>query len=132
MRAKTKNLSDLESHVLRVVCDSGDCTTDQIRIALQPGKELADSTIRTLLHRLELKGYVSHRIEGRSNVYTCVVAPDQAATRTVRHVIERFFQGSAESFLLGLVNDHVLSEDDLAEVVSKLADSKASSDGTGE
>jgi predicted transcriptional regulator len=129
MRKKSTDVSELEHQVLHVVCELGACTTDQIRVALLPGKDLADSTIRTLLHRLELKGYVSHRLEGRSNVYECEVAPGQAATRTVRTVIERFFHGSAESFLLGLVNDKVLSNEDLAGVVAKLEETQKAKGG---
>jgi predicted transcriptional regulator len=121
MRKKTAGLSELEHQVLHVVCEMGAATTDRVRAALLPDKELADSTVRTLLHRLEVKGYVRHRVEGRSNVYECEVAPGQAATRAVRNVIDRFFHGSAESFLLGLVNDRVVSDEDLADVVAKLA-----------
>ena len=97
------------------------CGTEQIRAALAPQKELADSTDRTHLHRLEKKGYVMHRFEGRSNIYECVVAPGEAAATTVQRVIRRFFDGSAENFLLGLVNDRVISKEDLAEVAAKLA-----------
>jgi BlaI family penicillinase repressor len=121
-RASRKELSELEYQVMQVVWKMGTCTVEQVRLALGSDRQLADSTIRTLLHRLETKGYVSHRAEGRSNVYECRVAPDEAATHTVRRIIERFFHGSAESFLLGLVNERVLSKQELADAAAKLAE----------
>lgn len=120
VRAKTKEASELEARVMQAVWELGSCTTDQIRGALASHKELADSTIRTLLHRLETKGHITHSTEGRTNVYTCRFAPGTAATGTIRSVIERFFEGSAENFLLGLVSERVLSKEDLAEAAAKL------------
>lgn len=124
-----KGLSDLEHRVMRALWEHGACSTEEVRAALAPAKELADSTVRTLLHRLEVKGYVGHRAQGRSNVYEARVAPGDASTSAIRGVIQRFFHGSAESFLLGLVSQRILRPEDLAAAAAKLSEAREKPSG---
>ena len=66
--------------------------------------------MRTVLRRLEAKGYVTHSVDGRTFLYRAVHPPVSVATRAVRQLIDRFCGGSAEALVVGLVNDDVLSE----------------------
>lgn len=83
-------------------------TADQVREALQPSRDLKDSTVRTLLRRLEARGLLTHRVEGRVFVYAAAVRRRRLAARTVQQVIERFWAGSTEQFLLGMVDEKVI------------------------
>lgn len=77
--------------------------------------------MRTVLRRLEEKGYVSHTTEGRTFLYRAVEAPASVATRTVKHLIDRFCGGSAEALLLGMVNADVLTPKQLQRLAAKIA-----------
>ena len=65
--------------------------------------------MRTLLRRLEERGYVTHAIEGKTFLYRAEVARGSVAARAVRQIIDRFWSGSVEQFLVGMVDENVLS-----------------------
>lgn len=111
-------LSPLESDVMRVVWSRETTTADDVRQALQKERDLKDSTVRTLLRRLESKGYVEHEIDVRTFVYKPRVEEQRVAAQQVRGIIDRFCSGSIENLLVGLVDDEQLS----AEVLRNLAD----------
>ena len=111
-------LSPLESDVMRVVWSRETTTEDDVRQALQKERDLKDSTVRTLLRRLESKGYVEHEIDVRTFVYKPRVEEQRVAAQQVRGIINRFCSGSIENLLVGLVDDEQLS----AEVLRSLAD----------
>ena len=75
---------------------------------------MKESTVRTILKRLEEKGYVEHRVEGRTNVYSGIDAPQNVAAKAVRQIIERFCGGSVEQLLVGMVNNDVVDEQRVA------------------
>ena len=95
-------------------------TADEIRRALKVRYPLKDSSIRTLLRRLEARGYVSHRVDGKTFVYRAVVPARSVAARAVQHVIDRFCAGSVEQFLTGLVDEKVLSIRELERLTRKV------------
>lgn len=98
---------------------SGPSTAEQVREGITRSHRLKDSTIRTILRRLEERGFVSHTTEGKSFVYRAVVPSQSAAARTIQQLIQRFWSGSAEQFLAGLVDEKVLTP----AQIRKLADS---------
>ena len=65
--------------------------------------------MRTLLRRLEARGLLRHTTEGKVFVYRARVPSRSLAARAVRHVIDRFCDGSVEQFLVGMVDEKVLS-----------------------
>ena len=96
-------------------------TAEECREALAQSWPMKESTIRTVLRRLEAKGYVTHSVEGRTFVYRAVHAPVSVATRAVRQLIDRFCGGSAEALVVGLVNDDVLSQRELEQIARRIA-----------
>ena len=89
-----KALSNLEHQLMEILWKSGPGTAEQIREALAPRHALKDSTIRTVLRRLQEKGYVNHKVEGRAFVYSGVEKPRSVAVRAVRQILDRFCDGS--------------------------------------
>ncbi len=98
-------------------------TADQVREALASRRALKDSTIRTVLRRLEEKGYLAHRVEGRTYVYTGVNAQNVAA-RAVRQIIDRFCGGSVEQLIVGMVEEEVLDRRELERLARRIAGRK--------
>jgi len=104
----------------------GPCTAEECREALAATKPMKDSTIRTVLRRLEEKGYLSHSLEGRTFVYRAADARQNVAVRAVKNIIDRFCGGSAEQLVLGMVDSEVLDR----QLLERLARRVAQSEGT--
>ena len=114
-------LSPLESKVMNVVWTSGVVTADDVRAALARSRPLKDSTVRTLLRRLEEKGFLEHTVQGRTFHYSSKVAPQNVASNAVRGIIERFCAGSVENLLVGMVDSELLSAESLKGLAEKIA-----------
>ena len=119
-----KPLGAAEQAVMDHVWQRGPVSAEACRDALRASWPMKESTMRTVLRRLEVKGYVTHDVEGRTYVYRAAEAPMTVTSRMVKHLIDRFCGGSAEALVLGLVNNAVLSPRDLERLLKKIADRK--------
>ena len=119
--SRPKNLGKAEQAVMDCVWSKGPLTADDCRQALRKAWPMKESTMRTVLRRLEDKGYVTHTIEGRTYIYAAAEPADAVATRTVRHLIDRFWGGSAEELVIGLVDQAVLSPKQLERLAKRIA-----------
>jgi predicted transcriptional regulator len=117
-RRNDQPLTELQQTIVDFIWTSGPSTAEQVREGIAGTRRLKDSTIRTLLRRLEERGYLTHQVDGKVFVYQATVQPRSVAARTVRQIIERFWSGSAEQFLAGMVDEKVLT----AKQIQKLAD----------
>jgi BlaI family transcriptional regulator, penicillinase repressor len=118
-------LSPLENKVMNVVWERGTATADDVRTALARSQPMKDSTVRTILRRLEEKGYVEHSVEGRTFRYTPKVDPQNVASNAVRGIIERFCDGSVENLLVGMVDSELVSAEKLKGLAEKIAKAEA-------
>lgn len=114
-RVKTL-LTDLENDVMRVVWDSGPCSVEAVHEVIARNRDLKETTVRTLLRRLEHKGYLRHESEGRAYLYRATEPSRSLAARAVRQIIDRFCQGSVEELVSGLVEAKALSDDELSRL----------------
>jgi predicted transcriptional regulator len=123
-----KNLSNLEHLVMDALWKRGPSTAEEIRLALEKKHFMKESTARTILKRLEDKGYVRHRVEGRTNVYSGVEARESVGARAVRRVIDNLYGGSVEDLLVGMVENEVVDGLELANLARKIARRKSGKD----
>jgi len=116
-RARVRTpLTDLEHEVTRVVWDSEPCSVEAVYDVVFGKRDLKETTIRTLLRRLEQKGYLRHESEGRAYVYRATERPSSLAARAVRQIIDRFCQGSVEELVSGMVDAKMLSKSEMARL----------------
>ena len=113
-------LTELQQAILERLWSDGPATADQIREALAPAHRLKDSSVRTLLRRLEARGYVSHRLDGKTFIFQATTAPTRVAALSVRQIIDRFWSGSVDQFLTGLVDEKVLTPAEIARLARKI------------
>ena len=85
---------------------------------------MKDATVRTILRRLEQKGYVTHRVDGRTYIYSGAERPQNVAVSAVRQIIDRFCSGSVEQLLVGMVDQEVVSRRELESLAKKIAQRK--------
>jgi len=76
--------------------------------------------VRTLLRRLEARGFLTHDLNGKVFVYRAALRRPSVAARAVQHVIDRFCAGSAEQFLAGMVDEKVLTVEQIARLATKI------------
>lgn len=103
----------------------GSVTAESCRESLASSRPMKDSTIRTVLRRLEEKGYVTHDVEGRTFVYRARDERQNVAVRAVKGIIDRFCGGSAEELVLGMVDNAVLNRRQLERLARKIAESES-------
>jgi BlaI family transcriptional regulator, penicillinase repressor len=106
-------LTDLEGEVMQAVWESETCTVEDVHRVVSKNRDLKETTIRTLLRRLEQKGYLNHESDGRAFAYRAVEPARSLAARAVRQIIDRFCQGSVEELVSGMVEAKVLSKGDI-------------------
>jgi predicted transcriptional regulator len=106
-------LTDLENAVMRAVWETEPCTVEAVHLIVSRSRRLKETSTRTLLRRLEQKGYLTHTEEGRAYVYSAVEPARSLAARAVRQSIDRFCQGSVEELVSGMVEAKVLSKSEM-------------------
>jgi len=106
-------LTPLENDVMRAVWDSGPCTVDAVHRTVSRGRNIKETSIRTLLRRLEQKGYLKHEEDARAFVYRAAQPARSLAAHAVRQIIDRLCQGSMEELVSGMVDAKVLSKGEM-------------------
>ena len=124
-KTSRKPLSPLEHLVMNVIWTSGPSSADEVRQALSERHPMKESTARTVLKRLEQKGYLEHRVRGRTNIYSGREAADHVAARGVRQIVDRLCGGSVERLLVGMVENEVIDRRELSDLARKIARMKA-------
>jgi BlaI family penicillinase repressor len=112
--------TDLEQAIMASIWQRRSATAEQVREDLAPKYKLKESTVRTLLGRLEKKGYLGHKVEGRAYAYFSIDEPQGFAVRAVRQIIEKFCAGSAEQLIVGMVDDEVLDPEQLRRLADEI------------
>jgi BlaI family transcriptional regulator, penicillinase repressor len=109
-------LTDLENEVMQAVWDGGSCTVEAVHRIVSRKRNLKETSTRTLMRRLEKKGYLKHESDGRAYVYRAAEPARSLAARAVRQIIDRFCQGSVEELVSGMVEAKVLNNGDIDEL----------------
>ncbi len=120
--ARLKNLGEVEQLVMDYLWTHGPSSSEACREALASSRPMKDSTIRTVLRRLEEKGYLTHETEGRTFIYKASDARQNVAVRAVKSIIDRFCGGSAEQLVLGMVDNAVLNRKQLERLARKITE----------
>lgn len=120
-----KRLSDLEQLVMDYVWRNPSCTVMACRDALSAAdKPLKETTVRTLLQRLAKKGYVTHKVEGRTYLYRASEPRTNVAAQAAKQIIDKFCGGSLEELLVGLVDNDMVSRKELQQLARRVAAKK--------
>jgi BlaI family transcriptional regulator, penicillinase repressor len=122
MSHNVTDLGDLEREVLTLVWKHGPTTADAVQKLL--ARPLKESTVRTVLRRLEEKGYLAHTVDNRTFIYTATEERSRAAARAVKRIVDRFCNGSVEEVLVGMVDAQILDRRELQRLAEKIAKAK--------
>jgi BlaI family penicillinase repressor len=116
------DLGDLEREVMQLIWAGGSLTAEFVRERL--ARRLKESTVRTVLRRLEEKGYVNHAVEGRTYVYQATHPRGKVAAKAVQRIVDLFCNGSVEEVLVGMVDSAMLDPRQLRTLADMVAKAK--------
>jgi BlaI family penicillinase repressor len=129
MNDRMSDLGELEREVMQLVWDGGDVTADAIRTRLD--RKPKESTVRTVLRRLEDKGYVAHTVSGRTFVFRAAVSRGDVAARAVKHIVDWFCNGSLDEVLVGMADARMLDSRTLQALSKRIANAKEKAKAKG-
>jgi predicted transcriptional regulator len=125
---KVRNpLTDLESEIMQIIWKRGASSVEAVHQELPRSRILKESSVRTILRRLEKKGYLSHECIDRAYIYSAGEPARNVAARAVRQIIDRFCRGSVEELLTGMVDAKALSDVEL-QTLARLARRRGKAD----
>jgi predicted transcriptional regulator len=101
---------------MKAVWDGGPSSVEAVHAKVTKTHKLKETSVRTLLRRLEQKGYLRHKMEGRAYIYSAVEPAKGLAARAVRQIIDHLCQGSVEELVSGMVEAKVLSTRELDQL----------------
>src|ERR671927_2030348 len=126
-RPKTENLTPLELEIMHVLWETGPANVQTVQQKLK--RELAYTTVQTMLNILHRKGKVKRTLKDRAYFYKPAVSRRQVVRHAVTDIVERLFGGSAESLVMSLVETKHLTPQKLARLQKLLAAAQEKSDG---
>ena len=110
-------LTELEGRIMAAIWTGGPSSVEAVHQTVSRNHKLKETSVRTMLRRLEQKGYLRHEVQDRAFIYRAVEPARGLAARAVRQIIDRLCQGSVEELVTGMVDAKVLSNRELNQLV---------------
>lgn len=107
-------LGDLQLAIMRVLWERGEAAVADVHAVLEPERGLAPTTIATMLTKMEDKGVVAHRAEGRRYIYRPTVSEPEVQREMLAELTERLFLGDVTAVVSTLLADHDVDREELA------------------
>src|SRR3990167_4045221 len=120
-KADSSPLTDAQREIMEVVWERGEATVTEVRDALAQQRELARNTVQTMIVRLEEKGWLKHREQGRTFVYSAKRPRPAPLGAKVTQMIDRLFAGSPEEMVTALIEYRGLTSGE-ADRIRKMID----------
>src|SRR5262245_45682370 len=114
-------LGDLQLAIMRVLWNHGESTVAEVHEALEDERGLALTTIATMLMKMEKKGVVHHRADGRRFIYGPLVSEDQVRRTMVAGLTAQLFGGDVTALVSHLLAEHEIDPQELAELRERIA-----------
>ena len=123
-KPKDHRLGDLQLKIMKVLWERGEASVAEIHRAVGKPRDLAYTTIATMLRKMEVRGLVAHRTEGRIFVYRAVVDAASVTQNMSAHLLDRLFAGSLADMVCHLLSTREISREELAKIEKLIADRK--------
>lgn len=125
------SLTDLQLSIVRILWERGPSTVVEVQEGLAPDRQLAQTTVATILTRLEKRGIVRHEARGRLFVYRSLVTEPQVRRSMVSELTDLLFDGSPAALISHLLSDKQIANGDLDEVKRLIAEAERRKNGHG-
>ena len=119
------SLSRAEREIMELIWDKTEAGVLEITEALNKQRPVARNTVRTLMERMEEKGWLTHRVEGRSFVYAATVAREESLGQRVLDMVDKACGGNPEKLMMALLQYRGLSDEESKRIRTMLDEAKA-------
>ena len=123
-RKPSVTLTEVEQRLMEVLWEKERASVAEVLEAVAQRPKPAFNTVQTTLRILEQKGYVRHEEVGRGFVYYPIIDRASVSNAAVKHLVSRFFNGSAGQLAVNLLSEANLSRDELLKVERMIAEAK--------
>jgi predicted transcriptional regulator len=127
-KADSSPLTEAQREIMEVVWDRGEVTVSEVREALVQRRELARNTVQTMIVRLEEKGWLKHREEGRTFIYSANRPRTVSLGAKVAQFVDRFFAGSPDEMVTALMEYRSLSPEEANRIRAMIDEAEAKRD----
>lgn len=125
-RRKLPDLSPAQQEIMEIVWDRGEVSAAEVRACLSTSRDVARNTVRTLLERMEAKGWLTHREAGRTYLYSAARPRQATIGQKVVDVLDSVCGGSPETLVTALLEYRGLTADERKRIRHMLDQAKAS------
>jgi len=119
-RESRKPLTATELEMMNVIWRIGPCSVAQVVEQLSPTRELAYTSVSTIVRILEQKGYVTSAKAGRGHLYAAAIAKEDYQAISLRHLVDNIFEGTPTLMVKRLLDSNTLTEEELAQIKALL------------
>jgi predicted transcriptional regulator len=123
------SLTDLQLAIVRILWERGESTVLEVQDGLAPERQLAQTTVATILSRLEKRGIVAHEPRGRLFVYRALVSEPQVRRSMVSELTDLLFDGSPAALISHLLSEKEIDSDDLDDVKRLISEAEERTHG---
>ena len=123
-KTRVHRLGDLQLKIMKLLWERREATVAEVHQFVTRERELAYTTVATMLRKMEARNLVAHREEGRSFVYRAAVASDAITRGMADHLIERLFEGSLADMVSHLLTTREVSREELSKLEKLIAERK--------
>ena len=121
MEETSHHLGDLQLAIMRVLWARQEATVAEVQEILEPDRGLALTTIATMLTKMEKKGVVDHRTDGRKFVYRPTVTEKQVRRSMVSDLTSQLFRGDVTALVNHLLAEHEIESGELSQLRARIA-----------
>src|ERR1041385_4933786 len=123
-RTKVHRLGDLQLRIMQILWTRQQATVAEVHATLAGERDLAYTTIATMLRKMEARGLVKRRLDGRSFVYRAAVAEDAVSQGMADHLVDRLFEGSLSDMVHHLLTTREVSREELSRLEKMIIEMK--------
>jgi predicted transcriptional regulator len=123
-KPKIHRLGDLQLRIMKVLWERGEATVSDVHQAVSGERRLAYTTVATMLRKMEARGLVNHRLEGRSFFYRALVPAEAVSQGMADHLLDRLFEGSLANMVRHLLTTREVSRQELSKLEKLIAERK--------
>lgn len=117
-------LSESQREIMDIVWERGEVSVSDVRKVLGQRRDVARNTVRTLLERMEEKGWLKHRMDGRTYIYSATHRRESTIGQKVIEVLDQACGGSPEALMTALLDYRGLNPTELGAIRKMLNDAK--------
>lgn len=118
-----KPLTEVELQLMNVIWSLGSCTVKEVQTEISKDRELAYTSIATIMKILETKGIIKSTKNDKAHLYVSLISKENYEGQSLEHLAENLFQGDHSQMVMRLINDTHLTKKDL-EAIKKVLDSR--------